>query len=83
MRSGRHLFVHRLQRSRRDIYEYLTFAQSWIGKFLKARRFAESMQHGGMHQSPPFNVHLGSRAIDETELMVTNALRRGKTNCAQ
>jgi hypothetical protein len=43
VRSGRHLFVHRLQRSRGDMYEHFTLARNWIGKFLKARRFAGSM----------------------------------------
>ena len=58
MRSGGHLFVHRLQRSRGDIYENFTFVRSWIGKFRKARRLAGSMQHGGIHWAPPLDVTL-------------------------
>jgi len=66
------------------MYEHLSFTRSRVWKFLEARRFPQRVQHRSMHQSPPFN---GSRrfryAIDETELMVTNALRGGKAIASQ
>jgi hypothetical protein len=56
--SARQLFVHRLQRSRADMYEHFSFARSRVWKFLEERQLLQGVQHGGMHQSPPFK---GSR----------------------